>query len=81
MGLIPKAGSTNEKGEFLDVLKNIRAKKEISAELLPILWEMVTEMEKLGHIESDNEELVEAKRVLKKSAKTLGISLNPNLPE
>ena len=75
MGLLPPPGSTNEKGEPLDVLKNIQAKKEIGAQLLPLFWSMVKEAEAMGYVEADHPELIKTKKKLKEASEMLNIKL------
>jgi len=54
---IPKPGSVNEDGDPIDILENLRAKKELAKVLLPIAWNEAKDL--LWRLDGDEKEKVE----------------------
>lgn len=81
MALLPEPGATNEKGEFIDVIENIRTKKKIGKILLPFLWDYIQEKILLNECDKNDETVKEALTKLKSAADLIGVNLNPNLPK
>ena len=79
MAIMPPPGSRNEKGEPIDVIKYIQAKREIAEAFLPGLHDMLREAVLLEpEFAEEARPLLEA---IDKIAALYKIDLNPNWPE